>query len=81
MIKSNGKEQSFTIRSQARSKVAAIPVGVTAVFLIDETNQIADVGFSSLQAVKDAERQPDRKSPIKGAHKQIDGTIASPLQI
>ena len=80
VIKSGGKEESFAIRSQARSKVAAIPVGVTAVFLLDETRQIADVGFSNLQAVKDAERQPDRKSPIKGAHKQVDGTVATPLE-
>ena len=79
VIKSGGKEESFAIRSQARSKVAAIPVGVTAVFLLDETKQIADVGFSNLQAVKDAERQPDRKSPIKGAHKQVDGTVTIPL--
>lgn len=80
VIKSGGKDQSFAIRSQARSKVAAIPIGVTAVFLLDETNQIADVGFSNLQAVKDAERQPDRKSPIKGAHRQVDGTVTAPLE-
>ncbi len=75
VIKSGGKDQSFAIRSQARSKVAAIPVGVAAVFLIDETNQIADVGFSSLQAAKDT----DRKSPIKGAHSKVDGTVTAPL--
>lgn len=80
VIKSGGKEESFAIRSQARSKVAAVPVGVIAVFLIDETNQITDVGFSNLQAVKDAERHPDRKSPIKGAHRQIDGTVTGPLK-
>ncbi len=80
LIRSGGKDQSFAIRSQARSKVAAIPIGVAAVFLIDETNQIADVGFSNLQAVKDAERQPERKSPIKAAHKQVDGTVTAPLE-
>lgn len=80
VIKSGGKDQSFAIRSQARSKVAAVPVGVTAVFLLDETNQIADVGFSNLQAVKDADRHPERKSPIKGAHNQVDGTVTAPLE-
>ena len=80
VIKSDGKEQSFAIRSQARSKVAAVPLGVVAVFLLDETNQIADVGFSNLQAVKDAERNPERKSPIKAAHKQVDGTVTAPLE-
>jgi len=80
VIKSAGKERSFTIRSQVRSKVAAIPVGVAAVFLIDETNQIADVGLSGRQTGKQAERLTDSMPPIKGAHKQIDGTVTSPLR-
>ena len=80
VIKSAGKELSFTIRSQVRSKVAAIPVGVAAVFLIDETNQIADVGLSGRQTGKQAERLTDSMPPIKGAHKQIDGTVTSPLR-
>lgn len=78
VVRSHGKEQSFMIRSQARSKVAAIPVGTTAVFLLDETNQIADVGFSSQQA--NGQHSTDQKSPIKGAHKQIDGTVTAPLE-
>ena len=80
VIKSAGKELSFTIRSQVRSKVAAIPVGVAAVFLIDETNQIADVGLSGRQTGIQAERLTDSMPPIKGAHKQIDGTVTSPLR-
>lgn len=80
VIKSAGKELSFTIRSQTRSKVAAIPVGVAAVFLIDETNQIADVGLSGRQTGKQADRLTDSMPPIKGAHKQIDGTVTSPLR-
>ena len=80
VIKSAGKELSFTIRSQVRSKVAAIPVGVAAVFLIDETNQIADVGLSGRQTSKQADRLTDSMPPIKGAHKQIDGTVTSPLR-
>jgi hypothetical protein len=80
VIKSDGREQSFPIRSQARSKVSAIPVGIGAVFLIDETNQIADATFVNLNATKQAHQQPERKSPIKGAHSKVDGTIVSPLQ-
>lgn len=80
VVRSQGKEQSFMIRSQARSKVAAIPVGTTAVFLLDETNQIADVGFSGAQATKEGRHaMTDQTSPIKGAHKQIDGTVITPL--
>ena len=77
VIKSGGKEQSFTIRSQARSKVASLPKGATAVFLIDETNQIADVSMSRQQAegISGAHSQP-----IKGQHKQVEGTVTTPLQ-
>ncbi len=77
VIKSGGREQSFTIRSQARSKVAALPRGTTAVFLIDETNQIADVSISRQQAAGIA-GVPSQ--PIKGQHSQVEGTVAKPLQ-
>lgn len=80
VVKSGGKDQSFTIRSQARSKVAAIPIRVPAVFLIDETNQIADATFTDLRAAKEAEQQPERKSPTKGAHQRVDGTVSAPLR-
>ena len=79
VIRSGGKEQSYVIRSQARSKLAAIPIGTPAVFLIDETNQIADASFTSVESVKDAHRQPVPKPPIKGAHRQVSGTIATAL--
>lgn len=79
VIRSNGKEQSFAIRSQARSKLAAIPVGTPAVFLIDETNQIADATFPNVQAAKEAHRQPLANAPMKGAHKQVDGIVSGPL--
>lgn len=80
VIRSDGKEQTYKIRSQARSKLAAIPVHTPAVFLIDETNQVADASFTGKQAVNEAHRQPVPKPPIKGAHKQVDGTVSSPLQ-
>ena len=78
VVKSAGKEQSFKIRSQARSKVAAIPIGAAAVFLIDETNQIADVGLSSHDA-RHSEHQSEQMSPIKGAHRKVEGIITAPL--
>ena len=74
-----GKEESFEIRSQARSKIAAIPVGMAAVFLIDETGKVVDATFADLNASKQANQQPDLKSPIKGAHRQVDGTVVEPL--
>ena len=76
---SGGKEQAFDIRSQARNKVAAIPVGTPALFLVDETNKVIDATFSDLQAAQQAHQKPELKSPIKGAHRQINGTIVEPL--
>jgi len=74
-----GKEETFEIRSQARSKVAAIPIGIDAVFLLDETNKITDVNFENKQAVEHAKDPSHIKSPIKGAQRRITGTIIEPL--
>lgn len=70
VIKAEGKEQTFPIRSQARSKVAAIPIGASAIFLIDETNQVADVTFKTNKG-----HQEGSISPIKHPHEQVSGTI------
>jgi hypothetical protein len=75
----DGKELSFTIRSQARSKMASIPVGTNAVFLVDETNKIVDVNFSNQEAVSRAGETPEKKSPLKGAQRRVLGTIVEPL--
>ena len=75
----SGKEETFEIRSQARSKMAAIPVGIDAVFLLDETNKIADVNFQDKQAVEHAQDSGHIKSPIKGAQRRVTGTVIEPL--
>ncbi len=80
VIKSkDGKEQSFEVRSQARSKLAAIPVGAPALFLIDETNKVTDAAFANLDAAKEAHKHSNAKSSIKGADRQVDGTVVEPL--
>jgi hypothetical protein len=76
-----GPEESFEIRDSVRSKIASIPVGVEIVFLIDETGKIADAGFANPDALNQARRQPERKSPIKGAHQRVEGTIVEPLNL
>jgi hypothetical protein len=73
-----GAEEGYEVRPQARSKVAAIPVGVPAAFLIDETNKIADATFGS-EAVARAQAEWQKKSPIKGAHHRVEGTVMRPL--
>lgn len=62
----DGQEKSYEVRSQARSKVASIPVGIDAVFLVDETGKIADVNFKNEEAAKRAGEVPEKKSPPKG---------------
>lgn len=74
-----GKELSFVIRSQARSKMASIPVGTEAVFLVDETNKIVDVNFSNKEAIERAGDSFDKKSPLKGAQRRVLGTVVGPM--
>lgn len=76
----DGNEQSFEVRSQARSKLRSIPVGTPALFLLDETNKVADATFASMEAVKDAQRRPEDQSSIKHANRQVDGTVVEPLR-
>jgi len=72
-----GREQSYSIRPLARSKVASIPVGTQAIFVIDETNQIIDATLAQHAALGSGESA--KKSPPKGAHKRVEGTIVEPL--
>jgi hypothetical protein len=75
----SGKEQSHFIRPVARSKVASIPVGTDAVFLIDELNRIVDVTFGSKDAVHRAAELWQKKTPLKGNFSRINGVISEPL--
>lgn len=75
-----GKEESHEIRPVARSKVASVPVGVDAVFLIDESDRIVDVTFGSKEAVHRAAELWRKKTPLKGNFDRISGVITTPLQ-
>jgi hypothetical protein len=59
----NGKEESHFVRPVGRSKVASIPVGVDAVFLIDELDKVADVVFADQAAVERAEALWQKTTP------------------
>lgn len=72
--KEDGNEESYAIKPPARSKVAAIPVGARAVFLIDETHQIADAMLEPHPAGLSG-----KKSPIKSAQQRIEGRIVDTL--
>ena len=61
----SAKEETHFIRPVARSKVASIPVGSDAVFLIDELNRIVDVTFGSPEAVHEAADLWQKRTPLK----------------
>ncbi|MDF0643815.1 MAG: hypothetical protein P0111_07260 [Nitrospira sp.] len=75
-----GREESYFIRPVARSKVASVPVGVEAVFLIDEMDRIVDVTFDSRDGVHRAAELWQKKSPLKGNLAQVPGRIVRPLK-
>ncbi|MDF0666538.1 MAG: hypothetical protein P0119_10780 [Nitrospira sp.] len=75
-----GTEASYFIRPVARSKVASVPVGVDAVFLIDELDKIVDVTFGSKEAVHRAAELWQKKSPLTGNLAQVSGRIVMPLK-
>ena len=74
----DGKEGSFEVRPLARSKVAGLPIGTEAVFLLDETNQIADVAFGP-EIGRDSKPIEWQGSPLKGAHTKLQATIVKML--
>lgn len=76
----DGKEEVHLIRPVAKSKVASIPVGADAVFLIDELNKIVDVTMESVESVHRAAELGQQKSPLKGNLGQVTGVILKPLK-
>jgi hypothetical protein len=68
------KEEAFLIRPLARSKVASVPVGAEATFLIDEMNQIVDVTYRSQKEAHKAQGLAEKKSPLKASFKKVSGT-------
>lgn len=76
----NGNEESHFIRPVARSKVASVPVGVDAVFLIDEMDRIVDVTYGSMDAVHRAAELWQKKTPLKGNLVRIDVIVLKPLE-
>jgi translation initiation factor IF-1 len=76
----DGKEEIHLIRPVAKSKVASIPVGADAMFLIDELDKIVDVTLGTVESVHRAAQLGQQKSPLKGNLGQVDGVILKPLK-
>ena len=49
-----GKEEAYAVRPLARSKVAAMPIGSCALFLVDKANKIVDATFGDDKALRQA---------------------------
>ena len=75
----DGQEESYFVRPLARSKVASVPVGAHAVFLLDEMQQIVDVTYGSAEAVAEAQQLWQKKSPPKASFSRVTGVILKPL--
>lgn len=79
VIQPEGKlEHAYRVRALVRSKMAAVPIGLPAVFLIDETNQIMDTAFGSEEALRGAAKGWQGSSP-KGVNRQLTGTIVKAI--
>ena len=71
-----GKEEAHAIRPLARSKVAALPVGSLALFLIDRANKIVDANFGNEQALRRA-AEGWQGSPPENVDRQVPGALAA----
>lgn len=69
-----GKEEAHAVRPLARSKVAALPVGSLALFLIDRANKIVDATFGNEEAVQRAAKGW-QGSPPENVDRQIPGAL------
>jgi len=65
--------KTFMVTERAKGKLAAIPVGVDAFFLADESGNLVDAQLASAKAAREA--GPDNKAKIKGAHEQVRATF------
>jgi hypothetical protein len=65
--------KSFMVTDRAKGKLTAIPVGVEAFFLADESGKLVDAQLASAEAVKESGQ--NNKARIKGAHEQLRATF------
>ena len=65
--------KTFMVADQAKGKLTAIPVGVEAFFLADESGQLVDAQLASAEAVRESGH--NNKARIKGAHEQVRATF------
>ena len=69
VIETKNGTKTFIVTDRAKAKLSAIPVGVDAFFLADESGQLVDAQLASAEAVRESGH--NNKARIKGAHEQV----------
>lgn len=69
VIETEQGTKSFQVADRAKGKLSAIPVGVEALFMADETGQLVDAQLASREALQKSAQ--NEKARIKGAHEQL----------
>jgi hypothetical protein len=69
VIETKDGTKTFMITDRAKGKLTAIPVGVDAFFLADESGRLVDAQLASAEAVRESGQ--NNKARIKGAHEQV----------
>lgn len=72
-----GNEEAYAVRPLARLKVAAMPIGVAALFLVGEANKILDAAIGNEEVLLQHAQEWKRSVP-KAPEKRVDGTIVKP---
>ena len=73
VIETKDGTKTLMVTDRAKGKLAAIPVGVDAYFLADESGQLVDAQLASSEAVRESGQ--NNKARIKGAHEQVKATF------
>ncbi|MEP7150520.1 MAG: hypothetical protein ABI856_02335 [Nitrospira sp.] len=73
----NGKEEAIAVRPLARLKMAAIPIGVPALFLVGEAGKILDAEIGEDQVLQHRIQEWKRSLP-KAADRRLEATLVAP---
>jgi hypothetical protein len=69
VIETDRGQKTFMVADRAKAKLQAIPVGVEALFMADETGELVDAQLASREAVQASAQ--NSKAKLKGAHEKI----------
>jgi hypothetical protein len=73
VVETSEGTKTFMVEERAKGKLTAIPVGVEAFFLADESGKLVDAQLANAQAVHESGQ--NNKARIKGAHEQVRATF------